>query len=74
MRKTIKISLRPVLLTSGKIHNRAINRASETKYSDVLVFLTILVINVGQLGGRPGHNLGAKYDCQMNLSIHQQTV
>ena len=67
-----------MLLTSGKIHNRAINPANETKYSDVLVFLMILMINVGwrecgEVGTRPA-GLGLsepKYDCQMILSIHQ---
>ena len=54
---TIKISSNPALLTSGKIHNRAINRASEIKYSNVLVFLMILMINVDWAGARPRHNL-----------------
>ena len=70
---TIKISSKPALLTSGKIHNRAINRASETKYSDVLVFWwsSWLMLTGPELG------LGiiwAKYDCQMILSIHQRKL
>lgn len=70
---TIKISWKPALLTSGKIHNRAINCGSETKYSDVLVFWwsSWLMLTGPELG------LGiiwAKYDCQMILSIHQRKL